>query len=431
MLGSYVGPLTVGAARGPLRRRVPDRRSALRPLRRAVEPFAAFFQTEAVSGIVLMACAVVAVGWASVAGDSYEAVRQRVLTIGTDPFALSKPVLIWINDGLMTVFFLLVGLEIKRELLEGELASPRRAALPVVAALGGMAAPAAIYATLNFGTPGARGWGIPVATDIAFALGALALLGGRVVASLRVFLTAVAIVDDLGAVVLIAMVYTADLDWVALGAAGMVLAALTVLSRAGFQHPAPYVVLGLALWGAILKSGIHATVAGVLLAMTIPARRAEPAPGRVAAGRDAPPLLHRLERALHPWVAFAIMPLFAIANAGLPLTAGVGARLLDPIALGVIAGLLAGKQFGVLASCWVAVRLGAGALPSRATWRQLHGIALFCGIGFTMSLFIATLAFDEPGALARAKTGILAGSLVSGVAGFLVLARATVASQEV
>jgi NhaA family Na+:H+ antiporter len=404
------------------------RRSVLPPLRRTVEPFAAFFQTEAASGILLMACAAVAVVWANVAGDSYEAVRQRMLTIGSAPFVLSKPVLLWINDGLMAVFFLLVGLEIKRELLDGELASPRRAALPVVAAAGGMAAPAAIYAALNFGGPGARGWGIPVATDIAFALGALALLGGRTVASLRVFLTAVAIVDDLGAVVLIAVVYTADLAWVALAAAAIVLAALAVLNRAGIQHPAPYAVVGLTLWGAVVKSGIHATVAGVLLAMTIPARRAEPAPGGVA-GQNARPLLHRLEHALHPWVAIAVMPLFALANAGVRLSGG-SATLLDPITLGVIVGLVVGKQLGVMASCWAAVRFGVATLPSRATWRQLHGIALLCGIGFTMSLFIATLAFDEPGTLAHAKIGVLAGSLVSGVVGYLVLARAAVASPE-
>lgn len=407
-----------------------NQRSGLPPIRRTVEPFAAFFNTETASGVLLMACAAVAVMWANVAGDSYEAVWQRVLTIGAAPFGLSKPVLLWINEGLMAVFFLLVGLEIKRELLDGELASRRRAALPVVAAVGGMVAPAAIYAALNFWGPGARGWGIPVATDIAFALGALALLGGRVVASLRVFLTAVAIADDLGAVVVIAIAYTADLVWVALAAAAVVLAGLAVLNRVGIQHPAPYAALGLALWGAILKSGVHATVAGVLLAMMIPARRAEPARGVAAVGRDARPLLHRLEHALHPWVGFAIMPLFALANAGVRVSDDVGASLLDPVTLGVIVGLVVGKQIGVMVSCWAVVRLGVAALPSRATWRQLYGIALLCGIGFTMSLFIATLAFNEPAALAHAKIGVLAGSLVSGVAGYLVLARAAVASPE-
>jgi NhaA family Na+:H+ antiporter len=284
-----------------------------------------------------------------------------------------------------------------------------------------MVAPAVIYSIVNIGGPGARGWGIPMATDIAFALGALALLGNRVAPSLRVFLTAVAIADDLGAVAVIAIFYTQDLVWIALAFGGLLVVVLAAINRAGVRHAAPYVLLGVALWVAVLKSGVHATVAGVLLAFAVPASRGGSSGGGHAG--NTTPLLDRLEHALQPWVAFAIMPIFALANAGVRLSGDLGTSLLDPITLGTILGLVIGKQVGVAASCWVLVRLGLASLPSRATWRQLYGVALLCGIGFTMSLFIATLALGDADGLTAAKIGVLAGSLLSGVAGYLVLAR--------
>jgi NhaA family Na+:H+ antiporter len=321
----------------------------------------------------------------------------------------------------MAVFFLLVGLEIKREILHGELGSIRQAILPVGAAAGGMVAPAVIYALLNLDGPGARGWGIPMATDIAFALGALALLGKRVPSSLRVFLTAVAIADDLGAVAVIAMFYTTDLSAAALAVAGLFIAALLAVARIGINRPLPYLLLGIGLWVAILKSGVHATVAGVLLAFTIPAVGRPRGPRH---GADEAPLLDRLEHALEPWVAFLIMPIFALANAGVRLSANLEASLTDPIALGVVLGLMVGKQLGIAGSCWALIRSGLGSMPSKATWRQLYGVSLLCGIGFTMSLFIATLAFEDAETLMPAKIGVLVGSLLSGVIGFVVLARA-------
>jgi Na+:H+ antiporter, NhaA family len=386
-----------------------------RPVRRAIEASTKLFSHEVAGGVVLMAAAVVALVWANVAPETYTAVWNTTLTVGVPPVALAKPLLLWVNDALMAVFFVLVGLEIKRELLRGELASVRQALLPVTAALGGMLAPALIYALFNAGGPAARGWGIPMATDIAFALGALALLGDRVPSSLRVFLTAVAIADDVGAIVVIALFYVNALAWIALGLAGACVAALIALNRAGVERPAPYVLLGVGLWVAVLESGIHATIAGVVLAFTIPS-------GSRAA---KPSLLGRLEHALGPWVSFAIMPLFALANAGLRLSRDVVAAVTDPIALGIVVGLFVGKQLGVAASCWVLVRFGWASLPARSTWMQLYGIALLCGIGFTMSLFIAALAFDGGQALERAKVGVLTGSLVSGVVGFLVLRFAT------
>jgi NhaA family Na+:H+ antiporter len=369
---------------------------------------AEFFKGEERSGLLLMVAAAAAVAWANLAGDSYVRFWEVPITIGIAPAALSKPLLLWINDGLMAVFFFLVGLEIKREILGGELASVRKAMLPVVAAVGGMVVPAAIYSLLNARGPGAAGWGIPMATDIAFALGALALLGSRVAPSLRIFLTAVAIADDLGAVVVIAAFYTGDLVWAAILIAAAVLGVLVVVNRLGVARLAPYLLLGAVLWVAVLKSGVHPTIAGVVLAFTIP---------------SGPALAGRLEHALEPWVAFGIMPVFALANAGVRLSSDLGSALLDPVALGIVLGLFLGKQLGVAASCWVVVRLGLASLPSQASWRQLYGVALLCGIGFTMSLFIATLAFGASAQLEAAKIGVLGGSLLSGVVGYLVLAR--------
>jgi NhaA family Na+:H+ antiporter len=346
------------------------------------------------SGIVLMLAAAGALLWANTAPESYAALRDaRILHA--------------INDGLMAIFFLVVGLELKREILTGELSSASRAVLPIAAAAGGMVVPGAIYAALNAGGPGARGWGIPMATDIAFALGALALLGARAPASLRIFLTAVAIADDLGAIVVISVFYTDDLAFTGLAAGALFTAALVVVNRVGVRRLGPYLLLGLGLWFAVLESGVHATVAGVLLAFAIPDASA------------------RLEHRLQPWVAFGILPVFALANAGVHLADGLLNGLLDPIALGAALGLVAGKPVGIIASCRLCVGLGVASLPSGTTWRQLYGVTLLCGVGFTMSLFIATLALDAPGALRAAKIGTLTGSAVAGLAGCLVLAGAS------
>ena len=423
-----------------------------------IRPFQQFFRLESASGILLLLTAVVALAWAnSPLAASYFRVWESPITVDVGFLAISKPLLLWINDGLMAVFFFVVGLEIKREVLVGELASPKQAALSVAAALGGMAVPAAIYALVNAGGVGISGWGIPMATDIAFALGVLALLGRRIPLALKVFVTAVAIVDDLGAVLVIALFYTAELRLPALGAAAALLAALVLLNRFGVRGTLPYVLLGIALWVAVLKSGVHATIAGVLLALTIPARRLIDAPEYLRRAelylaefaedlqpgdtrptpdqRDAVHSLEvatkgletplaRLEHALHPWVAFFIMPVFALANAGVALGGDVGATLGSPVALGIVLGLFLGKQAGVLALAWLSTRVGLAALPGGVSWRQVWGVSLLCGIGFTMSLFIASLAFVDPVLLDSAKVGILAGSLVSGLAGALVLVRA-------
>lgn len=322
----------------------------------------------------------------------------------------------WINDGLMAVFFLFVGLEIKREVLDGQLSTWSRRVLPGLAALGGMVVPAAIYLSLNWNDPvAARGWAIPAATDIAFALGVLSLLGPRVPASLKVFLAALAIMDDLGAVLIIALFYTAEVSFGALAGAGVVLALLVALNRLRVQLLGPYLLLGALLWYLVLLSGVHATVAGVLLAFTIPLR---PAPARP--DKPSSPL-HKLEHGLAPWVAFAVVPVFGFANAGVSL-AGVGPEdLLNPIPLGVLGGLFIGKQIGIFGFCWVAVRAGLAELPAHASWPQLYGVALLCGIGFTMSLFIGLLAFTDPGLQDAVKIGVLAGSLVAGLAGWALL----------
>lgn len=422
-----------------------------------IRPFQRFFQMEAASGILLLLAAVFALVWAnSPLAPAYFRLWGNLITVDVGAFAISKPLLLWINDGLMAVFFFVVGLEIKREVLIGELSEPRKAALPVAAAVGGALLPAGIYAFLNAGGAGAAGWAIPMATDIAFALGVLALLGRRVPLSLKIFVTAVAIVDDLGAVLVIALFYTAKVSIPALLAAGGFLLVLVLLNRTGVRRTLPYVVLGIALWVAVLKSGMHATIAGVLLALTIPARRAIDAPEflrraeillaefredlkpgeaeptqdqrhalhtlEMAAERLETPLL-RLEHALHPWVAFFIIPVFALANAGVSVGGNIGATLTSPTTLGIILGLFIGKQVGIVALAWVATRTGLALMPTGVTWRQIWGVGLLCGIGFTMSLFIAGLAFDDALLLGSAKVGILAGSLVSGVIGALVLIR--------
>ncbi len=325
-------------------------------------------------------------------------------------------VLHWINDGLMALFFLLVGLEIKREVVDGELSTWPRRILPGVAAAGGMLVPALVYLAFQGGQPETmRGWAIPAATDIAFALGILSLLGSRVPVSLKIFLTALAIIDDLGAVLIIAFFYTADLAAWALAAASVALAALVALNRMKVAALAPYLVVGALLWWFTLQSGVHATLAGVALALTIPLRRSPSAPD------DAQSPLHRLEHALQPWVAFAVVPVFGFANAGISFAGLSLGALLAPVPLGVAAGLFLGKQIGVFGSVWLLVRTGLAERPARATWGQVYGVSLLCGIGFTMSLFIGLLAFDNPELQEATKLGVLAGSILSAGLGWAVL----------
>jgi len=373
----------------------------------------AFLRLEVAGGTVLVAASGLALVLAnSPAQALYHQILDMPMSVSLGPLGLSKPLLHWINDGLMAVFFLLVGLEIKREALTGELSSLRRAALPAIAALGGMVVPALVYLGFTWGDPaGMRGWAIPSATDIAFALGVLALAGRRAPPSLRIFLLALAIIDDLGAIVIIALAYTDDLSGLSLALAAVALAGLAALNRAGVTRTAPYVVLGVLLWLFVLKSGVHATLAGVALGLAIPLRGA-PGVAAPAAG---------LEHALHPWVTFAILPLFAFANAGVSL-AGVGASaLLDPVTLGTAAGLFLGKQVGVMAAVGLAVAAGIGLRPAGASWRQIYAMAVLTGVGFTMSLFIGGLAFPGQDHDVQVRLGVLGGSLASAGLGYALL----------
>lgn len=373
-------------------------------------PLQEFLNQETLGGAILVLAAVAALGLAnSSAAPLYENILHLPIVVSAGGVGLHKSLLHWINDGAMAVFFLLVGLEIKRETLTGELATVRKAALPGLAAMGGMAVPAAIYAALNWGDAEAlRGWAIPAATDIAFALGALALVSRHAPPQLRAFLLALAILDDLGAVLIIAVFYTPGLSVTALVLAAGCLLVLAGLNRARVQAIAPYVVVGIALWLCVLESGVHATLAGVALAFAIPLRL------------DPSPLL-RVEHALHPYVTWGILPLFSFANAGVDLRAFSPAILVDNETLGIALGLLFGKQIGVVAATAIGVWSRAGALPAGVGWRQFHGMAVLCGIGFTMSLFIGGLAFTDPLRDAETRVGILAGSVISACVGMALL----------
>ena len=427
-------------------------------IERALRPFQDFAHRESSSGLLLLTCTAVALVWAnSPWRDAYTNLWEIPITVGFGRYGIRESLHHWINDGLMAVFFFLVGLEIKREMLVGELASMRRAALPLAAALGGMLVPALLYVAVNGSGPGARGWGIPMATDIAFALGVLALLGPRIPLTLKIFLTALAIVDDIGAVLVIALFYTADLSVIALLWAGVLFVLLLACNGAGVRHPAPYTLLGVGLWLAFLQSGVHATVAGVLLAFTIPARtridaneflvRSRRALSRFAAAgvaganvltskthqeallalegaaEAAQAPLQKLEDKLHGSVAFGIMPLFALANAGVPLSGGAQA-LGNPVGLGIILGLVLGKPLGITLFAWLATKVGVAERPSDTSWGMLHGASWLGGIGFTMSLFIAGLALESAALLTQAKLGILTASLFAGAMGWLLLRRA-------
>ena len=421
-----------------------------------LRPFEDFFKRQAAGGITLLGATLLALGLAnSPFSDFYHRFWEWKFTVGLPGFELTKSLHFWINDGLMAVFFFVVGLEIKREFLAGELSSLRQAGLPIAAALGGMVLPALIYHFLVPEGAQARGWGIPMATDIAFALGVLALLGNRISRSLAIFLTALAIVDDLGAVVVIAVFYTGEISLGALAWVAGLLVLLFIGNRLGLQHPNYYALLGFALWVAMLKSGVHASVAGVLIGATIPVK---PRRGReeflngaerlIQRFRDIEVLegpflreeklgtlsalehvcaeamspLQRMEHAMNPWVIFGVMPVFALANAGIPLDlADLGPALAHPVTRGVALGLLVGKPVGIFLFSWAAVRMGVAELPSGATWPEIFGIGVLGGIGFTMSLFITNLAFVDPQLVDAAKASIFAASLLAGIAGFALL----------
>jgi Na+:H+ antiporter, NhaA family len=437
---------------------------------RVLAPFRQFAHTASSSGIVLLVATAIALAWAnSPWAESYHHLWELPIggTLGSASFRTTLHHVI--NDGLMAVFFFVVGLEIKREMIAGELASLRTAALPMIAALGGMVVPALIYVSLNAGLPSAPGWGVPMATDIAFALGVLALLGDRVPTALKVFLAALAIVDDIGAVLVIAVFYSTGVAWGPIAGAAAFLAIAIGLNRAGARRPWTYGFIGLGLWGTVLLSGVHATVAGVLLAFAIPVRTrlneqefltkarralddfddaakvtaADPATSVLTnvdhhtaleeietLCQNAQPPLIRLEHALHGVVSFGIMPLFALANAGVAINvSAVGSAVASPVTLGVALGLLIGKPLGIAGFSWIAVRAGVASLPRGATWIALCGVAILGGIGFTMALFIAGLAFPagtpRGPLLDSAKLGILAASFVAGIVGSIVLRRRT------
>ena len=372
-----------------------------------------FLQLEEAGGLILLAAAVLAL----IVSNSplepwYRDFLHLRLEITVGEIKLGKPLELWISEGLMAVFFLLVGLEIKRELMRGELASPRQAALPIIAAVGGMALPALIYAWVNAGDPiTLRGWAIPSATDIAFALGLLSLAGKSVPAALKVLLTAIAIIDDLGAIVIIALFYTENLDSSMLGAAAICAAVLAVLNQRGVTRIAPYILVGIVMWVSVLKSGVHATFAGVITAFAIPLR-----------SNDEPSPLLRVEEALHPWVAYMVLPLFAFANVGISFKGLTLSHFTQPVTLGIVLGLVAGKVIGVLGAIALAVKLRLGILPDGVTWRAVFGLACFCGVGFTMSLFIGTLAFESVGgeAMHAVRLGVLSGSAIAVVLGMMV-----------
>jgi len=375
-----------------------------------------FLKMESASGILLVAAAILAmVVNNSPLSGFYERLLNMPVEIRIGAVHIDKPLLLWINDGLMAIFFFLVGLEIKREVLEGELSNPAQVALPAFGAVGGMAVPALVYVALNRGDSLAlNGWAIPAATDIAFALGVLSLLGKQVPAALKVFLLTLAILDDLGAILIIALFYSGDLSLASLAVAALALVVLFTLNRRGVVSIVPYVLIGVVLWAAVLKSGVHATLAGVVLALFIPLR---------VSPESAHSPLRRMEHELHPSVAFVILPVFAFANGGVDLSGTSMDMLLHPIPLGIALGLFLGKQLGVFGFAWLAIKLGLAQLPKGVTFVQVYAVAVLCGIGFTMSLFIASLAFEHArhSFVVDERIGILAGSLISALTGYLIL----------
>jgi NhaA family Na+:H+ antiporter len=425
---------------------------------RILTPIQEFMHMSAAGGIVLMAATILALGLAnSPLADEYDALLHAHIAISAGPFQLDKSVLHWINDGLMVIFFFLVGLEIKREVRVGELSNIHAALLPLIAAIGGVTVPALLYTAFNRNGPGAAGWGIPMATDIAFALGLLAILGNRIPFGLKVFLTAVAIVDDLIAVLVIAFFYSSGISWAALGLGFAILAVLLLGNVFGIRATLFYTGLGVIVWLAFIQSGIHATIAGVLVAFTVPARmRIDPAAFLERSGgilqrfqqsslepaimltdeaqqsavieleeacEDVQAPLQKLEHALHTWVQFGIIPIFALANAGVALSFSSLGSETTQIVVGILAGLVLGKPIGILGSSWIAVRMGLTVLPQGVRWSHMAGVGFVAGIGFTMSLFIASLAFGETELLETAKLGVLTASIVAGIIGAMLLRR--------
>ena len=374
-----------------------------------------FLQKESAGGIVLIFAALLALAVAnSPLLGGYQDLLDTGVVVGIGSFVIDKPLLLWINDGLMAVFFFLVGLEVKREIFEGQLSSWDKASLPLVAAIGGMAIPALIFLSLNAGSPETiNGWAIPAATDIAFALGILSLLGPRVPVALKALLLAIAVIDDIGAIAIIALFYSGELDTGMLGAAAMVFVVMLAVGRARVQSTIPYILLAILMWAFVLKSGVHATLAGVAAAMTVP----------LDPKSDHGPL-ETMEHALHPWVAFLVIPIFGFANAGVTLFGLSPSALLEPLPLGIALGLLLGKQIGIFGFAFAAVKLRIASLPEDVSWRQVHGMSLLAAIGFTMSLFIGNLAFADPLLIDAVKIGVLSGSTIAAIAGYLLLSRA-------
>ena len=372
-----------------------------------------FIRLETSGGVVLMIAAIFAMIIANTPlSATYDLILGTYIKVGIGNFEIAKPAILWINDGLMAIFFFLVGLEIKREVLAGELSSFDKAILPIMAAIGGMAVPGIIFAIINWGTPeNLNGWAIPTATDIAFALGILALIGSRAPISLKIFLLAIAIIDDLGAIVIIAIFYTSELSLSALSFSVIGFAAAVALNRMGVQRTAPYLLVGIVMWVFVLKSGVHATLAGVLIAFTIPLKTKN----------EDEALLYKMEHGLHPWVAFLILPVFAFANAGVNFT-GIGIDdLLQPLTLGIAVGLFLGKQIGVFLATWIGVKSGIARLPENVSWKHVYGVACLTGVGFTMSLFIGSLAFTTADVMNAVRLGVVLGSVLSGIIGYLLL----------
>lgn len=378
--------------------------------------FSRWFHHEATPGVLLMLAMVMALVVANSGATWYGQLLSTKLTMTAGGWGIDKALILWINDGLMAVFFLLVGLELKREVLYGALSERKKVILPLAAALGGIAIPSGIYAFINWGDPVAiNGWAIPAATDIAFALGVLAILGSRVPIALKILLTSVAVIDDLAAIVIIALFYTDQLSVTSLLTAVIMLLSLFSLNKAGVRNFTPYVLVGFVLWIAVLKSGVHATLAGVALAAFIPTGDGPD---------DKNSLMYRMEHGLHPWVIFGVLPVFAFANAGVPLAGLTFASLLEPIPLGIALGLFLGKQIGIFGASYIAVKSGLATLPQGLNWRQIYGLSALCGIGFTMSLFIGGLAFEPTGdtdMIINDRIGILAGSFLSAVLGVALL----------
>ncbi len=425
------------------------------PIEKIIAPVSRFIHLEYTSGIILLISVIVAIIWANSGWhDLYHHIWEINFSVGFDNHVLNHPLHIWINDGLMAIFFFVIGLELKREFMDGELSSFRKAVLPMSAALGGMIVPALIYFAINKGSDADHGWGIPMATDIAFALALLSMAGKHIPPSVKVFLSALAVADDLGAVLVIAFFYTSGVDFAALGVAAIFLAVLIAGNMLGVRSSIFYLLIGIGVWIGFLLSGVHATIAGVLVAFTIPAvtridelvyssnlrilthefEQEIPSNSTLTTPQQHRTIQHvkdlslaaetplqKIEHALHPWVAFGIMPLFALANSGIVIGADILTAVINPVSIGVTAGLIVGKFAGILFFTWLMVRTGVGALPQGANWRHITGVALLGGIGFTMSLFISGLAFKNPDFVEQAKYGILIASVIAGILGTLVL----------